>query len=336
MNIKIPESTIENYIYSNFSEAKLSKSKEINFNSPFVNDGKKRLYVNPSKESYFDQKEQKGGTFINFVMRFEGIDEKSAYLLLLRNYSQSGTFHENFQEIIEIEKKLELPTGMKFFFEQDTLSRSGKLAKAYLTKRGIFSEDFGYVYDPHGDFKETYHNRVIFPFYEEGKLVYYIGRDIGKSKLRYKNPSGLDAGNFVFQIDKLTDDVFIFEGVTDALSLKEPQVGTAMLSNKMKMTQIVKILDRAPKRIIFVTENDTNETAIKAGKKNLEWNIKTLLKYKPASINIKIYTYNPPIGYKDFNALAAKTGKHFIDIEKECIEWKPKRFDVSKIKWGIR
>jgi len=336
MDIKIPESTIENYIYSNFSEAKPSKYKEIHFNSPFVDDGKKRLYVNPKKERYFDQKEQKGGSFISFVMKVEEVDEKSAYLLLLRNYSQREVFQENFQEVIEAERKIELPIGTKFFFEQEELSRSGKMAKSYLVKRGIFSEEFGYVYDPHGDFKDTYHNRIIFPFYEEGKLVYYIGRDIGKSKLRYKNPSGLDAGNFVFQIDKLTDDVFIFEGVTDALSLKAPQIGTAMLSNKMKMAQIVKILDRAPKRIVFVTENDTNEIAIEVGRKNLEWNIKTLLKYKPASISISIYIYTPPSKYKDFNELASKTGKDFIDIEKECVEWKPKRFDATKIKWGVR
>lgn len=336
MDFKVPPDTIENFCFSNFKEAKFNSSGEIHFNSPLVvHDGKLRLYVNPEKSRFFDQKRQLGGSFLSFVAEYLGSSIRDASVALIRDYSGSSKKVE-YKDIIQVHKDIELPNGLKFFFEADENSRTYKIAKKYLTDRGIPLDDLGYVYDPKSDSEESYHNRIIIPFYENGRLVYFIARTFEKNNsFRYKNPKGIDAGNFVFQVDKLQDDVFIFEGVFDALSLHASQIGTAMLSNKLKQTQITKILDKAPKRIVFVTENDKNEEAIKAGKRNLDWNLKTMMKYKPPSLNIKFYTFNPPLLYKDFNEYAQEENKHFIDIENECIEWEPNKFNVNSLIWGI-
>lgn len=334
MDFKVPPEIIENFIVSNFKETKYTDSGEIHFNTPFSKDGKLRLYVNLKKSTYFDQKRQVGGSFISFVSEFLDVSLRDASINLIKNYSNTKGL--KYKDIIEIHKDIELPNGMNFFFEANKESRTYKIAKKYLDDRFISTNDLGYVYDPHGDPKESFHNRIIVPFYEQGRLVFFIARTFEKeNSFRYKNPSGIDSGNFIFQLDKLVEDVFIFEGVFDALSLNPPQIGTAMLSNKLKQAQIIKILDTAPKRIIFVTENDKNETAVKAGKRNLEWNIKTMMKYKPSSLNIKFYIFNPPIEYKDFNEYSYKTGKHFIDIENECILWKSKNFNIENFVWKI-
>jgi len=336
MDFKVPPEIIENFISSNFKEAKSTGSNELHFNTPFVKDGKLRLYVNPIKSTFFDQKRQLGGSFISFVAEYLGISLRDAAISLIKDYSGRDISEKfGYKDIVEVHKSIELPEGMNFFFEANPDSRTYKIAKKYLDDRSIPIGDLGYCYDPKGDLKESFHNRIIIPFYEQGRLVYYIARTFEKdNEFRYKNIHGIDAGNFVFQIDKLKEDVFIFEGVFDALSLQEPQVGTAMLSNKLKQTQITKILNTAPKRIVFVTENDKNETAIKAGKRNTEWNLKTMMKYKPPSLNIKFYTFSPPEEYKDFNEYSYKTGKHFIDIDTECVEWNSNKFDVGSFTWG--
>lgn len=338
MDFKVPSTTVENFVTAHFKEAKWTDSGELHFNSPFVNDGKMRLYVNPQKSRYYDQKQQKGGSFVSFVAEYLDLDLRQASITLIKDYSIRGAEEEiTYKEVIEVHHSVDLPDGMKFFFEE-TEGRTFKLARKYLTERGIPTGDLGFVYDPNGDFKETYHNRIIIPFYEMGRLVYYIGRSFDESPLRYKNPHGVDAGNFVFQYDKLADarDVFIFEGVFDALSLSEPQIGTAMLSNRLKIPQITKILDFAPERVVFITENDKNEVAIKAGKRNLEWNLKTMMKYKPPSLNTQFYIFDPPKPYKDFNEYSVATGKHHIDIDKECRLWKPNEFNVNQLVWGKR
>ena len=340
MEFKVPTAIIENFVFSNFKEAKYTGSGEIHFNSPFVNDGKKRLYINPEKKRYYDQKQQKGGSFIDFVAEYLETSTREASIILIREYSNKAgieTDDISYSDVIQTSKELELPNGIKWFFEE-TKGRTYKLAKNYLTKRGIPTGDLGFVYDPNGDFKKTYHNRIIIPFYEQGRLVYFIGRTFDDSPLRYKNPTGVDTGNFVFQYDKLTDatDIFIFEGVFDALSLAEPQIGTAMLSNKLKAGQITKILDLAPERVVFVTENDKNQIAIDAGKRNLDWNLRTMMKYKPPSLKTKFYVFNPPPPYKDFNEYAVATGKNYIDIDRECKLWEPNKFDVKELQWGRR
>lgn len=336
MNFKVPEEIIDNFCFSNFKEAKYNSSGEIHFNTPFVADRKMRLYVNPKKSRYFDQKRQIGGDFISFVSEYLEVSLKEASITLIREYSIKNSQSENieYKEIVQVHKDIDLPNGLNFFFESNENSRTYKIARKYLLDRKIPLGDLGYIYDPKSDPKESYHNRIFVPFYENGKLVYFIARTFEKDNpFRYKNPTGIDAGKFVFQIDKLQEDVFIFEGVFDALSLNEPQVGTAMLSNKIKQDQVSKILDLAPKRIIFVTENDKKEEAIKAGKKNLLKNIKTFMLYKPFSLNIKFYIFNPPKEYKDFNEYAVETGKHNIDIN-ECIEWNPRKLDISNFSWG--
>ena len=211
---------------------------------------------------------------------------------------------------------LVLPDGITFFYEKkDGIIRNQ--AWNYLVQRGIPEENIiklGYIYDPSSEFNK----RIFVPFYENNILVYFIARDFtGKNIMRFKNPKGLDSKNFVYNIDEIHDDVFIFEGLFDALMLKE-QIGTAMLSADLGVEQIKKIWDTAPKRIIFVPDND------ETGKRTLSRNIDLAVKYKPPSLHTEILIFRIEEKFKDFG----ESGENYIDINK-CVRYN--KFDVRNI-----
>jgi|GEM_PF-5311020 DNA-directed RNA polymerase subunit M/transcription elongation factor TFIIS len=214
------------------------------------------------------------------------------------------------KEVVETSEEIELPEGLTFFQEKNSGLIAGKAFK-YLKEERALSEDaiyqLGYVYNPKG----RYGFSIFIPFYEDDKIVYFITRSLEKTSLRYNNPKGIDGNNFVFNYDNIPykGNIFIFEGVFDAMSLRS-QVGTAMLTNSLSITQASKILERAPKNIIFVPDND------EAGVRSVYKNINTLMFYRPPSLDINIYIYNIP-SKKDFNDYSKDSGKFNISLD-EC------------------
>jgi hypothetical protein len=329
MNFEIPESIIVSFIEANFPEAKQTESGEWHFNTPFEKDGKLRLYINPEKGRFFDQKRQIGGSFSSFVAEYLDIPFIEVATLLIKEYSSFEDSNKiKFKEVVEVKKEIELPEGLVFFDEKpDGIVRNR--AANYLKKRKIDISGLGYIYKSSSEF----HNRIFVPFYEENRMVYFLARAFDKSKLRYKNPKNVSAGNVVFNIDKIEDEVFIFEGVFDALSLTN-QVSTCMLSNSLKKEQALKILDRMPEKITFVLDNDKDPNVRRIIEKSLNKNIKLLMDYKPNSLNLKIYIYRPPEEFKDFNEYKIATGADYIDY-KDCELWNPHSVKkiINSINW---
>lgn len=221
------------------------------------------------------------------------------------------------------DKKLEIPP-VKFFTEPGKGFAKTKAIK-YLAKRGIPKNNIkklGYVYEP----GNLYNNTIFFPFWENSRIVYFTTRDFTgrrfiynedgeKRELRYIAAKGFNSHDFVYNIDEIKEegDLFIFEGLMDALSLGE-QIGTATLTSTIGDKQAIKIWDKAPGRIILVPDND------KAGKNNLIRNYRKLLFHRPPSLSDReVLKYDLPDGYKDFN----ETGMHHINNE-----------DITRIKKG--
>jgi hypothetical protein len=97
-----------------------------------------------------------------------------------------------------------------------------------------------------------------------------------------------------------------------------------LLSADIGIKQCIKILNKAPNTIVFVPDND------EAGRKTLDKNIKTLLYYKPPSLDLRIMIYEIE-GAKDFNELCILTGEHYIYLQK-CKEYKTRDLSGIKIK----
>jgi len=308
MKFKIPENIILAFLQDNFGDIKHTSSGEIRINSPFADDRKFHMYINPDKGVVHDFKSGYSAGFASFVGEYLDLGSRAAISHLIQNYSGRGSLNDfSITEYLETAKELVIPEGLYWFADEGS-GPIHRQAYHYLTKRNVPLEvidDLGYIYEPGSEY-----NKMIFiPFYEEGKLVYFICRDFtDKNYLRYNFPHDLNSKQYVYNIDKVEDEVFIFEGVFDAFMLKD-QVGTAMLSADLGKEQATKILDRAPKNIIFVPDND------EAGKSTLDKNIKLLLKYKPPSLDLTIWIYTLT-RTKDF----AETGDNYINI-KRCKKW---------------
>jgi hypothetical protein len=323
---RVSKQIIESFIFGNFPEAEYvsGNDKELHFNSPFTNDGKKRLYVSVENGRWFDQKEQRGGNkFENFVAEYLGTSAKEAIEILKKDYSNGDVFdylEENTENVI-IKKEtinIDIPEDVVLFGEADELDCFGKQALEYIEGRKINPNGLGYFSTIKGGFWK----RIFVPFYENGKLIYFVARSFDENEpMRYKNPPEMNASSAVFNYDKIKDDVFIFEGVFDALSLDFPQVGTAMLSSVIKEEQAKKIMGKNPKNIILVPDKDKK---IKTKVIILENLIKTydkLMKFKKYKQNVSFFIYMIPDEYKDFNDYKKATGKGNISFD-ECKEFK--------------
>jgi len=319
MKFKIPENIIIAFLENNFGDVKrTTSSDEIRINSPFSDDRKFHMYINPEKGLVNDFKSGYSGSFISFAGEYLNLGTRATISHLIKNYSVGGSgLIDNFSitEYIEKTQEFELPDGLRWFSEHNE-GIIGRQALKYLKNRKISEEvinELGYIYEPGSE----YDKMIFIPFYEDGELVYYICRDFtGDNYLRYNFPHGLNSKKFVYNIDKIDDSVFIFEGVFDALAL-EKQVGTALLSADLGKDQASKILNRAPKDIIFVPDND------ETGSKTLQKNINMLWKYKPPSINPNIWVYEIS-DVKDFS----ETGQNFINMA-ECNKWQ--KLDLENV-----
>jgi DNA primase len=296
-----------NFLQVEFGEVKVTPTGEWKINSPYANDTKFHLYINPDKGVFYDQKTQHKGTVFGFIAEHLQISPVQVIQKLVQDYGAGPDLNYKPEDYIPKAKNLELPSGLHFFSEAGTGPIRNQAYK-YLVNRGIPEasiRELGYIYEPGTPFDKS----IFIPFYENGQLVYFITRDFtGNKILRYRNPSGFDSKEFIFNHDKIRDELFIFEGVMDALSL-EGQVGTAILSADLSNKQIDKIVDILPKRVIFVPDND------ETGKKTLAENIDRFFHRTPPSFPMEIYIYRLK-NFKDFN----ESGLHHISLS-DCERW---------------
>lgn len=243
------------------------------------------------------------------------------------------------------EKKLILPNSIKFL--RDNSGIICDKFKRYLLKRKVnknFIDELGYVYGS-GD---KFDNSIFIPFYENGNLVYYICRKTS-GDIRYLN-SDVSATDKVFNLDNIKEgeNVFIFEGVFDAMSINETQISTAMLTNNFSKQKMEKIINKLPKNVIFVPDIDY------AGVSSLEKNMRIFSMLVPPSVEMDIYIYlidtekfsrlyqiyksNKPqkekmkmaslvkVENKDFNDFVKNGNSNIIKLE-DCIKWTPNVMD---------
>lgn len=298
-----------NFLQSEFDEVKITPTGEWRINSPFTTDRNFHLYIQPNKGVFYDHKTQHKGTVFSFIAEYLQIPTNRVIQVLVRDYGAGAEFNYKPEDYIPKAKNLELPPGLHFFSEGGTGPIHNQ-AYNYLLRRRIPEEnirELGYIYDPQSEYDKS----IFIPFVEDGSIVYFITRDFtGRKIKRYKNPLGIDSKQFVFNLDKIKDELFIFEGVMNALSL-QGQVGTAMLSAEIGQRQIDKIIDKTPQRIIFVPDNDDT------GEQTLSRNIFRLSDKIPKSRRdeTSIYIFRMK-KFKDFN----ESGLHHISLD-DCERW---------------
>lgn len=117
----------------------------------------------------------------------------------------------------------------------------------YLLDRGMNYE----WYDWHWSATPGFRDRVIIPFYNEGKIVGYTGRKIKDGKPKYLTDA---QPGYVFNIDRQTDNrefVIGVEGQFDAIAID----GVAFMHNEPNQTQCTR-LNVLGKEVIIVPDKD--------------------------------------------------------------------------------
>ena len=118
---------------------------------------------------------------------------------------------------------------------------------AYILDRGFSLEDYNWHWSPANGYKD----RLIIPFYQEGKIVGWTGRKVKAGKPKYLTNA---QPGYVFNIDAQTIDrefVIVVEGQFDALACG----GVAIMHNEPSETQVARI-NRLGRKVIVVPDND--------------------------------------------------------------------------------
>lgn len=117
----------------------------------------------------------------------------------------------------------------------------------YLVSRGMDLDWYDWMWTPAPGYKD----RLLIPFYHDGKIVGYTGRKITEGKPKYLTDA---QPGYVFNIDRQTRDrefVIVVEGQFDAIAID----GCAIMHNDPNDTQVTR-LNALGKEVIVVPDKD--------------------------------------------------------------------------------
>jgi len=117
----------------------------------------------------------------------------------------------------------------------------------YLLNRGMDIDWYDWMWSPAPGYKD----RILIPFYQDGKVVGYTGRKITEGKPKYLTDS---QSGYVFNLDRQVRDreyVIVVEGQFDAIAID----GAAIMTNEPNDTQVAR-LQALGREIICVPDKD--------------------------------------------------------------------------------
>ena len=201
---------------------------------------------------------------IRVVMDQEGI----------ANFPESWAHIDTFEEFkyletsIELlkEKPAQLPEGFRLINIGD--SQTAKIARRKLKERGFNITNLalrGVGYCVSGD----YGGRIIIPFYERGRLIYFNARNFTGLGPKFKNPRieefGIGKNLLIYNVDalELYRTIYILESATNALTLGDKATATG--GKVISRYQISKYLQSSAQRFVIILDPYANHEALWAG-----------------------------------------------------------------------
>lgn len=235
------------------------KGNEIKLNSIFCEDQKHHLWCNPSGGKnqapygvFHCWKSDTKGSLISLVMQVDKCSFEDALEILDSPNHKLEDLEKSVNELfnnkveknhIEIDKtKIELPSNCYFFDDLPSSNYFKKNAEEYLQKRKISSKNLLIC------LAGQYKNRIIIPYYNKnGDLIYYNGRYVGESNLRYLGPPkelGIGKGDVLFvpKWPEKSQKIYLTEGEFDAISLHQCGFYSAAFGGKNLSEAQIKIL----------------------------------------------------------------------------------------------
>lgn len=163
----------------------------------------------------------------------------------------------------ELEER-KLPDDCLPFAEVTDTSEDFIKVVEYILDRGMKLDWYNWMWSSAPGWRD----RVIVPFYHEGKIVGYTGRKIRDGRPKYLTDG---QGTYVFNIDRQTHDrgfVIVVEGQFDAIAVD----GVAIMTNEPNEAQVTRI-NQLQREVIVVPDRDKpGAKLIKAALDN-NWNV---------------------------------------------------------------
>ncbi len=273
----------------------LSKENEYMWWSPFVNHHKPKLQVNIKNGKWHCWVSGQGGH--NLFQLFKKVKATKKQYQELNELSDNFSFE--YVPTKQENKEVKLPDEYKPMWTKSN-SPTYKHALKYLKSRGVSEDDMikysiGYCEDG------LYSNRIIIPSYDdEGKLNFFIGRDIFDSKLKYRNsPTPKDIIGFDLFVN-WEEPILLVEGALDAITSKVnsiPLFGKTIMNNLKR-----KILEKKVKTLYVALDNDAVKDSMKIVEELMNEGIKVHM--------IKLTEKDPnDIGYEKFTDIKNSTNE---------------------------
>jgi len=259
-------------------------------NCPFC--GKHKFGINPSRHKANCFSCGNKNTPLNAIMELEGFETKPQLYSFLKAF-EGVDFLEPQVEVREWSKVTLPPSFRLLSFGKSKMSN---LARKYMSEKRGFNIDKltskGIGYCTKGD----YMGCIIFPFYQKGQLIYFIGRrfiQLGEGK--FKNPSvedyGLGKSLLTYNVDALAiySKIYLVESIPNSLTMGDNAI--AIMGKTISNYQLSMVLRSPLSHIVIALDDDALNEAIKLGLK--------LVSYK------KVKLLNLPIS-KDINDIGKK------------------------------
>ena len=273
----------------------LTKENEYMWWSPFVNHHKPKLQVNIKNGKWHCWVSGQGGH--NLFQLFKKVKATKKQYQELNELSDNFSFE--YVPTKQENKEVKLPDEYKPMWTKSN-SPTYKHALKYLKSRGVSQDDMikysiGYCEDG------LYSNRIIIPSYDdEGKLNFFIGRDIFDSKLKYRNsPTPKDIIGFDLFVN-WEEPILLVEGALDAITSKVnsiPLFGKTIMNNLKR-----KILEKKVKTLYVALDNDAVKDSMKIVEELMNEGIKVHM--------IKLTEKDPnDIGYEKFTDIKNSTNE---------------------------
>ena len=273
----------------------LTKENEYMWWSPFVNHHKPKLQVNVKNGKWHCWVSGQGGH--NLFQLFKKVKASKKEFGELKELSDDFSFE--YVPTKQQNKDVKLPDEYKPMWVKSN-SPIYKHALKYLKSRNISEDDmikYSIGYCEEG----LYSNRIIIPSYdEEGKLNFFVGRDIFDSKLKYRNsPTPKDIIGFELFVN-WKEPILLVEGALDAISTKInsiPLFGKTIMNNLKR-----KILEKKVKTLYVALDNDAVKDSMKIVEELMNEGIKVHM--------IKMTEKDPnDIGYEKFTDIKNLTNE---------------------------
>jgi DNA primase len=273
----------------------LSKENEYMWWSPFVNHHKPKLQVNIKNGKWHCWVSGQGGH--NLFQLFKKVKATKKQYQELNELSDNFSFE--YVPTKQENKEVKLPDEYKPMWTKSN-SPTYKHALKYLKSRGVSQDDmikYSIGYCEEG----LYSNRIIIPSYDnEGKLNFFIGRDIFDSKLKYRNsPTPKDIIGFELFVN-WEEPILLVEGALDAITSKVnsiPLFGKTIMNNLKR-----KILEKKVKTLYVALDNDAVKDSMKIVEELMNEGIKVHM--------IKLTEKDPnDIGYEKFTDIKNSTNE---------------------------